>query len=32
LLSKGMNSPWLGETLTGKIVTTFRAGNIVYQD
>jgi dihydroorotase len=31
LLSKGINNPWLGQALMGKIVTTFRAGHIVYQ-
>jgi dihydroorotase len=31
LLSKGINNPWLGKSLTGKVVTTIRAGHIVYQ-
>ncbi|MFT6152705.1 MAG: dihydroorotase [Bermanella sp.] len=32
LVSKGMNSPWLGQTLMGKVVATLRSGHIVYQD
>ena len=31
LKSKGMNNPWVGQTLKGKVTHTINAGNLVFQ-